>query len=236
MQKKTIALFLALAMMLGAATVALAADTTTDGSIKFKEGDVIILPPPGPVDPEDPCCPCYGQEPGEGCDCPCHDYDKYDDPRDDSDFKDFDLGGNLYFGEWTIGAFGDFISNDPEFNDTGKNEFTGIYVINQTPNVAKISVKVSEFKYNATDKLTGAELTLKNEKIASGAGYDLIGTEHKEVLLLAPNDTSYNILTVPAGARIKASWFGSLYVPVGSAIYAGTAQAVLTWEDLTATP
>jgi len=235
MRKKTIALLLSLALTLGVAIVALAADDTTEGSIKFKSGDIIILPPPGP---EDPCCDCFGKEPENDCECLCHEYDKYDDPRDDPGFKTFDLGANLYFGEWNIGAFGTYDSNNEEHNDTGKNEFTGVYVINQTPNEAKIEVSISEFAYNSTDKLTGATLTLKamDGSPVAGAGYNIDDSEQKATQKLEQIDDPYLILTVPAGARIKAIWYGSLEVPLGSAIYAGTAKAILTWTDATGTP
>jgi len=233
MRKNTIALLLALAITLGAATIALAVDTETDGSIKFKAGDVIILPPHDPYDPGT-CCPCYGEEPDD-CDCPCHIYDKYADPEDGEDFRDFDMGGDLYFGEWTIGAHGKFDSRD---NGVPDRKFTGVLLINQTAAPATIQVSITKFFYDKTvTELEGAELTLNAHKLAAGAGYNAAAIKASNSLLssVALEDplTDYHIITIPAGSRVKASWYGDLDVRPGTAKYAGTAQAALTWTVAT---
>jgi len=235
MLKKSLALLLALAMTLGAATIALAADpkTDTEGSIAFKAGTVIVLPPQDPYDPEgseDPCCPCYGEERGEDCKCSCHLYDEYTDENDKPGYKDFDLGGNLYFGLQNIGDFGTY---DSLIYGTDGNEYTGIMVINQTASAVSITVEITEFKYNGGEVLTGAELTLKKYALAAGAGFDdstkLAAMAQGDNINISDSDGAPTVLKAPAGSRVKASWSGSLDVLPGTSVYAGIAKATLTW-------
>jgi len=232
MRKRILALLLALAMSLGVATVAMAdsSNANTDGSIKFKDGDVIIIPPP---DPDGDCCDCYGKAPENDCECPCHDPDEYADPNDLPGFKNFDYGGNLYFGEWTIG---DYRTYDSTVDGGSIGTHTGIQVINQTSGTAKVGVEITAFIFDDQDshELEGAELTLFEYELAVGYGYVNGDVDQKNDVAL--NDQPILILTVPAGARAKASWSGELEVQPGTAIYEGTAKATLTWSDLTNTP
>ena len=99
MKRKITALTLILAMLLSVTTLAAASNTSpTEGSIEYKDGDIIIIPP------GENCCPCFNEDPCEGgpcihdpdcvgpCQCPCHEPGA-------KDYRDFDIGGNLYFGE-----------------------------------------------------------------------------------------------------------------------------------------
>ena len=249
MRKKTIAILLALAMMLGTATIAFAADPTTktDGSIAFKSEGLIILPPqpPLPFDPEYPekdCCDCFGKDAEEGCKCPCHLYDEYADPEDPkfpdgTDFNRFKLGGNLYFGEWTIGDFGIY---DSKVYGKPRNTHTGILTVNQTTSDAKIAVSITEFKNNGDTVLEGAELKLMALELAAGAGFvnneGIVSSDIRQLGDFVLDKIDRLILTIPAGSRVKASWYGLLSVMPGTTNFVGTAQATLTWSDMSSTP
>ena len=232
MKKKTLALILILALTLSAATVALAADTKTNGEIKFKDGTVIIIPP---TDPTNPCCPCFGKPAVGSCECECH---QYDDPADPNAFKNFNLGDNLYFGEWNIGTSGTFDSSNTA-QTTTDGTHTGMQVINQTQNPAKIGVQITKFLYDTGSKpeLVGAELTLNIfEPAQASANITLAGNAQVGNLKLTPEAAAVLALTTPAGSRVKASWSGSLMVVPGTANWVGSAQAVLTWTDISGTP
>jgi len=205
MKKRTLALIMVLAMTLGAATVALA--ETTDGKIQFKADGVIIVPPGGTeIDP---------------------------DGGDSKDYKDFEFGGNLYFGEWNIGSFGKYLSR----NETaGTGEFTGVQVVNRTVGTATIEVTVSEFKYGLSGNhkvLTGAELTLIAKDKQVGAGFLNSAATQMAKGTFVPGEAA-TVLTTPAGSRVKASWTGELTVPPGTATQVGDVQATLTWTSIAA--
>jgi len=242
MKKTTMALILVLAMTLGAATAALAAAPTTDGSIRFKPDGVIIVTPPepkDPLDPNSPCCDCFGKPPENDCDCSCHDYF---DPEDGKAFKEFNMGGNLYFGEWIIGAYGQYNSND-QVQTTAFGTHTGLQIVNRTENPAIIEVSVTEFIYKegSNPVLKGADLTLVALAKEASNGYDKKDVTQASNITLVPGKNGMtgdgiNILTTLAGSKVKASWYGLLDVDPGTANWAGTAQAVLTWTDASGTP
>jgi len=259
MKKKIISLTIILAMILGASAIAMANDSAdTQGEIRFKDGEIIILPP------GEDCCHCYCPDcgdgcakcdgpcpggcsdpekphgPGEPCDCPCHDAT--------SQFKNFNVGENLFFSTWTIGRGGIFDSFD-EAQTTAAGKTTGVQVINQTSGIAKISVEVSQFVYEDQDAvmfegnvqkpfLKGADLTLvQRGNAANLPGFSpnpalVQGTEIK----LLPDGAAMQILTTPAGSAVKASWSGLLDVVPGTALWVGSATAVLTWTDISGTP
>lgn len=223
MKRRITTIGLVLALILSLGTVAFAA--TTDGSIKFKEGDVIIIPPN--------CCPCFGRDPENGCKCKCHDYDE---PGDPDDYKKFDMGGNLFFGEWKIGTYGVFNSIDKE-QTTDVGTHSGILVINQTSQESKVEVKITDFFFDRATgkKLDGAELTLMAHEIAFGLGFGKDDATQGNNLTLEP-DTGVQILATAAGSRVKASWYGLLDVLPGTAVHQGTAQATLTWTNVSAAP
>jgi len=236
MKKTTMALILVLAMTMGAATAALAAAPTTDGSIKFKDGKVIIITPP---DPDKPCCPCFEKPAAPGCECKCHDYF---DLEDGDAFNNFNMGGNLYFGEWDVGAYGRYNSNlESQTSNVGTH--TGVQIVNRTEKPAIIEVSVTEFIYKegTNPVLKGADLTLMSLDLQASNGYDKNDVTQANDITLVPGKNGMtgdgiNILTTLAGSKVKASWYGLLDVDPGTANWAGTAQAVLTWTDASATP
>ena len=192
-------------------------------------------PPTPPTNPEDPCCPCYGKDPANDCDCPCH----YDDEDDGAAFKGYNLGGNLYFGEWTIGDYGVYDSaDDAQTTDSGTH--TGIYLINLTSAGAKLGVSVSEFYFDEANdiKLAGAELTVNTFgafQVGKGTNAALV-TQSGGLNLSTDLGASAEVLEVPSASRVKASWSGVLDVLPGTAIYEGKAQATLTWTVMNVTP
>ena len=249
--KKIISITIIITMLLGIATIAMANDSAdTEGKIIFKDGEVIVLPP------DDECCHCYCPDCGDGCaecdgpcdgkcgdcddpcDCPCHDAT--------SEYKNFNVGDNLYFSTWTIGRGGIFDSFNEE-QTTAQGKTTGVQVINQTSAVAKISVEVSQFIYEdqgailfegITQKpfLKGADLTLEQRgNAASLPAFSPFVVQGNGIELI-PDGAAVQILTTPAGSAVKASWSGLLDVVPGTALWTGAATAVLTWTDTTNTP
>jgi len=209
MCRKITTIVLVLAMALSLSIIASA--DQSNGSIEFETGTIVVIPPD--------CCDCYGEDPADGCTCPCHDFD---DPDDSEEYRKFDLGGDLYFGQWKVGAFGTFYSVDQDTH-------AGVQVINQLTQNAYVQVAITEFVYEGTaNTLDGAALTLKALDMEFGAGFGASNADQKDVTL-DPEDSAATILMTTAGSRVKASWAGELEVPSGSAVYEGKAQATLTW-------
>jgi len=239
--KKVISIIIILALVFGISTIAMANDAeenkTTEGSIEFRNGGVTIIPP------DEDCCHCVGQSPcpggcddkddphpdGQPCECPCHDaIDKY---------KNFDLGGDLYFGSWIIGAYGRFISNNIA-QTTARGTHTGLTVINRTPAGAEMRVEISDFYYPGHTVenpkiIAGAELTMMaidntpNLPIPGGASLEQLSN-----VMLEPYEAATPILRVPSGFAVRASWFGDLDILPGRAIHLGEAKATLTWTSM----
>ena len=246
MKKRILSITIIIAMLLSASIIALAA--TTDGEIKFKDGDVIILPP------GKDCCHCLGDdpcpggcsdpndphEPGKPCECPCHDASPA--------YKSFAVENNLYFGEWTIGRGGQFNSannghNGTTLDTTSAGKYTGVQVINQKSTMATIYVTVDEFKFPNNAPLAGAELDLfaRTPNAANGSAPGLVtSTTFGSAAQIATQPfvpgESQQILTAQPGTAVKAAWFGILDVPAGSGNQATTAQALMTWTDAALTP
>jgi len=215
MSKKITTLVVVLALMFSLATVATAAGTSTNGSIVYEQGQIIVIP--------GDCCDCFGKPAENGCECYCHEFDDIDDP---DEFKDFDLGGNLYFGVWKVGKYGDFDSVNP-------GRLVGAQVINQTIGQASVRVSISNFVFGeTTNTLDGATLTLKANDKAAGAGMDASTANQFDNVLLEPEAGAVKVLTVDPGYRVKANWTGVMNVLSGTAIYEGTAQAILTWDTV----
>ena len=239
MKRRILALTLILAVVLGVTTFASASNTTpTDGKIEYKDGNIIVIPP------DEDCCPCFGEDPcdagpgcphippcDEECQCPCHEPGA-------EDFRAFDLGGDLYFGEWTIGRSGKFDSavigqpghrnNPKEINGT----HTGIRILNQTSKSAQLDVSISEFIFNgnADTILAGAELELQSYGAAPGwVATNSFGSATKSKVTLIPGENPSTIITTSPGSAIAAAWSGVLDVIPGSAIHLGEAKALLTW-------
>jgi len=246
MKKQILAIVLALALTIGAATVALAA--YTDGSIDFTSGSIIINEPnPDDCDCCPICCECdgdceEGEEGEEGCDCDCpcecnceKDYDNF--------FRKLGVDNNLYFGSHELTVYGTFDSankpGSPIFGEerftTDDGKFTGVEVINKNAETAKISISISEFKDNGgvgTTTLAGAVLTLMSEDAITRGDGDPYS--QGTVVELAPGVTK-PILSVDSGREVKAAWYGILATEPGTSTL-GKAQAVMTWEDTTGTP
>jgi len=215
MKKKILALAVILAMIVGATNIAMAAQT--DGSIVFKDGNVIIKPPP-----EDPDGP---GDPGGT------DYENF--------FFTHNVAKNLYFGTHDLTVFGKFDSaqpiNNPELDEsdyatTEVGMYTGAEVINQTGTATSISVSISEFMVGTAPSLAGATFELVKEAvIAEGAGPGVgTGYEMPEKVSLMPGGAVAKAITVDSGREVKAAWYGVLTTLPGSAA-PGTAQATLTW-------
>jgi hypothetical protein len=241
MKRRIVAIITILVMLIGATTLAAASNTNTDGSIEYKDGTIIIIPP------GDDCCPCFGDEPCEGdpgcahdpkcddpCQCPCHEPGA-------GDFRDFDLGGDLYFGEWTIGRSGQFdsaIYGEPSHANNPRNingTHTGIRILNQTAQPAEIKVSIGEFIFNDDSEtiLAGAELELESYGESPGwVATNPLGTASKTPVTLIPGEAPSIIITTSPGSAIAAAWSGILDVLPGTAIHTGKAQADLFWTSL----
>jgi len=241
MKRRIAALTLILIMLLGATTLTAAGNTNTDGSIEYKDGTVIIIPP------DEDCCPCFGDDPCDGgsecphdpkcedpCQCPCHEPGA-------GDFMNFDLGGDLYFGEWTIGRSGQFDSavyGEPGHPNNPRNisgTHTGIRILNQTSQPANIQLSISEFIFNDNPAtiLAGAELELESFGTPPGwVATNQLGTASKTPVTLVPGEAPSTIITTSPGSAIAAAWSGILDVLPGTAIYTGKAQAELFWTVL----
>jgi len=249
-KKKIITITLILTMLLGVSTIAMANDSTpsTEGEIRFKDGDVKIVPP------DEDCCPCYGDDPCEGgpckhnpdcndpCVCPCHD------PGTSTAYRNFAVEDNLFFGEWTIGRGGLFNSannghNSTTLNTTAAGKYTGVQIINQTGSEAKIFVTLTEFLFPNNAPLQGAELDLfpripnpANSNAPALVTSNENGTAAQLVTQTFVPNESQQILTAQAGTAVKAAWFGILDVPAGAGNQAAEAKAVMTWTDASLTP
>jgi len=207
-KKNILALVVVLAMILGTSTIAMAApdSRSTDGSIEFEPGEIVIIIPGD-------CCDCFNKPAAPDCNCPCHDY-----PPPEG----FEFGGDLNFGSWTVGDHGIF-----KTWEEGKLDYTltGVYAINPTTSDMEVRVNVTKFIFDEDDdrELKGAELTLKNLKS------DLVGSGTKiESPKLVPGEDVRVLLANP-GSVVAANWYGILEFPASSSIYAGKAQAELTW-------
>ena len=231
MKKRTLTLTLVLALLFSITTIAMAS-SSTDGSITFTDGTVIIIPPGCTCCPK--CCDCDCKEdpnnPCDDCPCPC----TCDDEDYDNFFVRLGVENNLYFGEHALTVFGVFDSaNKPGSPQAGENryttdvgKYTGVEIINQTANEASIYVSISVFRIDGVPTLDGAELTLVSESaIAQGDGQAY--TKENEVLL---SDEPTVALTVNRGREVKAAWYGLLETLPGTA-EPGDAQAELTWTD-----
>jgi len=217
MKKKLLALILVLALTIGAATLAQAFDS--DGSIVFEDGNVIIIDPG--------CCECYGLPPATGCICECHEHDSV---KDTSNFRTFNLGGELFFGTWEVGSHGIFKSADT-VQTTAAGTHTGMFVVNQTTSAAKVGVSITEFIFDTEEfSLEGAELTLVAYGLEVGDGTSKGTVTQNPRQRLEPGEGAVLILTTPLASRVKAAWSGELVVAPGTANRAETAQALLTWE------
>jgi hypothetical protein len=241
MKRKIIALTLILVLLIGTSAIAAASNTNTEGSIEYKDGTVIIIPP------GEDCCPCFGDEPCVGgggcthdpkcedpCQCPCHEPGA-------EDFRNFDLGGDLYFGEWMIGRSGQFDSavyGEPGHPNNPRNingTHTGIRILNQTAQPANIMVSIGEFIFNDDPEtiLAGAELELKSFGTPPGwVATNLLGAALKSPVTLIPGEAPSEIIQTSPGSTIAAAWSGILDVLPGTAIYVGKAQAELIWTSL----
>ena len=229
MKKRTISLALVLALLFSAATLAMA--SSTDGSITFTEGTVIINPP-GDCTCCPECCDCdcqhYPHEPCDDCPCPC----TCDDETYDNFFARLEVENNLYFGEHLLTVFGLFDSANKagspqagqERYTTDVGKYTGVEVINQTGGEARIAVEIGSFMIAGEPTLNGAILTLVSEgAIAQGGGAPY--SKEAEVRL---SSTASLALTVESGREVKAAWYGRLTTLPGTAA-PGMAQAELTW-------
>ena len=225
MKRKIIAILMSLLLAVSVTSFVSAQPASEDtfGSIDFEEGTVIITPP-GECDCCPECCVCDPDCDGEDCDCPCT-------CGDNEEWKDFDMGEDLYFGEWDIGAFGNFDSRD-------ENTHTGIMVANGTSETAKIGISISEFEFDTVDEiLAGAVLTLHALDLAGNSDYALAGAVQVETIALDPSLTAaIQILQLAPGSSVKASWYGMLNVLPGTSLFEGKAQATLTWTDMSNTP
>jgi len=236
MKRKLIALTMILALALSLSTLAMAA--TTDGSIQYKEGGVIIIPPPD-------CCHCYGDEPCEDkdcdekppckpgddgkCGCECH--DEFDPPKGHFEFG---VAKNLFFGEHLLGASGDYDSTvygDPTHDqnpDNVEGRTTGVQITNQMAVPYDILVSVSEFEWETqSGNLNGARLELVGAGNWANNGTELSTQNGAD---LTPN-TATKVITVPSGLSVIAAWSGILDVLPGTAIHTEKAQATLTWTS-----
>lgn len=213
MKRKFFSIILALAMVASIATVATAADQSTNskGSIAFDEGTVVIIVP-------GVCCDCFGEDPAEDCTCPCHDFDP---AKTDPNYK---YGGALDFGKWTVGDYGVY---DSIIDGRDSRTHTAIYTVNPTASDMQVLVSVSEFAFNAADKLKGAELSLVKGDYAVYGGIST--AKHFDVSEMEAGET-YNAFVTSPGSIAAANWSGLLDVPPGSAMFAGEAQATLTWS------
>ena len=236
MKRKILVITMILAMMVSATLLSVSANPgRTEGSIDFVAGEIIIIPP------EDPCCPCYGEDPcdaGEECPhdppceeeclCICHD--------DDDDYNDFFLENNvandLYFGNHSIREFGRFDSADVE-QTTVTGQYTGAEVRNFSVDEFRMGVSVGGFFVGTTQTLLGAELFLVVGDAQAPAEYPLrdgfahLGSD-EEPISMTGGEGNTHVLTVPSGNMVKVSWSGLLDILQGTAM-PGKAQAELTW-------
>jgi len=242
MKRKIVVFTMVLALLIGATLFTASANpSNTDGSIEFKPGDVII------ITPDDPCCPCFGDDPCEGgpckhdpdcdepCTCICHD--------DDDDYNEFFLDkgveNDLYFGNHNIREFGRFDSantglySDNGLDTTDDGQYTGAEVRNFSGDEFRMGVSVGGFFVGPTPTLLGAELFLVTGDNQAPAAYPLqpgfahLGSSTVPVAMTGA-DGNTHVLTIPSGNMVKASWSGLLDTLQGTAT-PGKAQAELTW-------
>jgi len=235
MKKSVIMIIVILAMLFSITLIAIAA--TTDGTIKFVDGKVTVLPPD--------CCHCVGDDPcaggcgnpvdphapGQPCNCPCHDVEG------NAGYKSFDIGNNLYFGEWTIGQSGTFDSANvlPEAQGgtTSAGTHTGIQVVNMTGSTVKIGVSQDQFEFPDKTPLAGAQLTLNQAGFAVNTEFGSATQTATQLLDVNAND-GVQMLTVSPGSAVKAAWSGVLDIPPGVTNQAEKALSVLTWAVIIA--
>jgi len=211
-QKKLIALVIVLALAVSVPAFALAdTSTDTDGTIKFRSGDISI------ITPGDGCCDCYGGPPVNDCDCPCHIF-----LPDPSVYK---YGGTLDFGSWIVGDFGIYGSRT---DGLGGKTHTGIYAANQTTEYLKVSVSVTPFVFNNlnSDEFAGVYFSLFADKSQVIDGSSVVA--HNDTGDMTPGN-DYLVLVTNPGSLAAANWYGKLDVPAGTAKFAGEAKAILTW-------
>jgi len=261
MKKRLFATILILAMLIGTATIATAnAPATTYGSIEFKEGQIIINPPPDddclccedchPDNYDNGDCDCDWTDPDDKipgdecpCDCDCDDKDPYD------DFWLINrVRQNLYFGIHELTVFGRFDSANifhenatiaTNGEDTTRiGEYTGVEIINQTPETAVISVSIGPFMITpatgpAFETLQGFDLFLMPSAIALSGTQDANQYAQFGGLgnVLENGGGSVEILRVARGREVRAAWSGLLDVEAGTND-PGFAQANLTWTSM----
>jgi len=245
--KKLIVLILSLALLAGVGSVALANPTDTEGSIRFRDGFVIINPPPEPPANDCFCCPpCHTRNAGNGdcdcddppgtidanCPCPCTcgtPYDRF--------FREKRVANDLYFGEHQLTIFGTFDSanraGSPQENEdrytTRTGEYTGVEVINQSPDEAHIGVEISPFTVDGpSGPVTLAGSTLK--LLEAGAAEKGGGTPSFQGDGITLTGASQRILAVGSAREVRAAWSGELLTLVGTS-RPGRAQAALTWTE-----
>jgi len=243
--KKILTVLLALALCFGMSSMTMASPTTTGGSIAFKDGGVIIIPP----EPEPSACPCVCPVCcvcPDDCDgvpvsgggkclrCPCNCDDDYEDF-----FLDLGVKNDLIFGTHNLNIFGKFDSANKPANiaagahNTGANgQYTGAEVINRSTGNTSIYVDISAFRVGGptgTVTLAGFELDLVPESAINSAGLTTGYTQRSSVKLTAAG-TSQPVLNVNQGFAVRAAWHGVLTTLQGSAMV-GNAQAVLTWTS-----
>jgi len=215
MSRKVIAVILALALAIGTTIIVTAAENTK-GDIKFKAGEVIIVPPDKPdpePDPEDPVV---------------------------------DLGGNFWFGEHEMRALSDDVNNEKAwgmntgFNSRilsdGKGEHTGILVISGDTN-REIGVSIGGFYVGAegaqVETLRGFTLLMIPKELATSNPETVKGNQPVGVGLKARADGNQGdakmILECHNAGKYWATWYGNLDILADTAVAKGNAQAVLNW-------
>jgi len=243
MKRKVLSLLLALALILGTAMLASAANT--DGSIEFKGGGIIIIPPKDCNCCVNCCvCDCDALVNGNDCECGCPCPCTCDDPYD-SFFWDNGVERNLNFGTHDILINGTFDSaNKPGSPQNGQDrytgeagKYTGVEVLNKTGRDARVDVSISVFMIDgnpAKPTLDGATLTMKYENSITDGVFPPDAYNAKTNVVLETGDALGNsgtMLDVGRGVSVKVAWYGILFTAPQTSD-PGEAQAVLTWDAM----
>jgi len=242
MKRKVLSILVVLALILGTATVAIAAKT--DGSIEFKGGGIIIIPPRD-CNCCPKCCDCDCDEVVNGdcecgCPCPCTCEDPYD-----SFFWDNDVERNLNFGTHDMLINGRFDSaNKPGSPQAGQDrytgeagKYTGVEVLNKTGQSARVDVSISKFMIDgnpAKPTLDGATLTMMLEKSITDGVFPEGAYDAKTNVRLETGDAlgnSATMLDIGRGVSVKVAWYGILFT-APQTNDPGEAQAILTWDAM----